>query len=298
MTCFSDVKVLNQTLMNVRKNESKIIEFESAVSTKFEQNFKSFSTLLSKAKTVASILTSSMSIYTQFGVYMQSLIAHINNLMTLNAYLSNLIISKTITSNFTTGTLDPFMRKMRDVQIQLIPLQQRIILLCKVAINKISLAEQNVAISVKSTSDSDTKEILKDLKLELIDAATVNDYSMVAWPNLPDLPKPPASIKLRSAVCDIKRADYEMIQENAETNRSKIEIHRKALDASTATAQSSLADKKVKAQLPVIADVIQATILVENAYIAYINKLEWALNETELLREQYTSDCGKKKTFN
>lgn len=288
-TSFSDVRYYKAIINAIHENESTIQEFTGNVSAEFERNIKTFLVLVSKAKTVSSIIRQSMAIYTLFGDYIQVLLTHIDNLMRLNSYLTSLIVTKTVISSNT--TLDEFMTKMRNVQFQLVPNQQRLITSVKIALNKIAIADKSVATAVKATL-SKPKADLKKLNVSLVETSTVNDYSLVAWPRLPDIPDHAATVRLRSSVCDKKTRDFKIIIDSAVKNNSRISLDRETLNASTFDEVAS-SKKKVQAQSPALVDVISATLNVESSLVAYIAKLQWALNETMLLKEEYTSPCGE-----
>ena len=117
--------------------------------------------------------------------------------------------------------------------------------------------------------------------------STLNDYSILGWPQLPDLPADGSSMmmKLRSSVCDTKEKDFIEIKDCAMTNLTLVTKSRQELNASSLTVSTSFSERKVQAQSQPIKDVIDATLNVEKAYKNYTLKLDWAIEEIRKLRE-------------
>lgn len=224
--------------------------------------------------------------------------------MSLNSYLKHLVVSKNVLPPVN-STMDPFMEKLRAIEITLVPLQEQVIFLAKVGLLKVALAQKTV--TAGSRLPRTPKSVLDSLKESMKDISSMNDYPLVGWPQLPDLPKGDRTmtIKLRSTICENKKRDYKDTTANAKQNRGRLFDDRQDLNASTFSVSSV---RKVQAQSPQIEDVIKAVINIENAFVKYEAKLDSAIVEVNRMSKDLlttipfpattSSDCYSAQILN
>lgn len=163
-------------------------------------------------------------------------------------------------------------------------------MMSKIAMNKVTIAQTTVASRVKR-STTNSKIALQQLKDVFRDISTANDYPLVGWPQLPDLPASgkAISIKLRSSACETKERNFALTMEDVQQNLTEVEEKCDALNSSTIMDVTS--SRKVQAQA--FPDVFEATNRLRDALTKYESKINSALTNIKELAVTATPSCGR-----
>ena len=298
-TSFSDIKHYKAIIEIIQANETRLSEYGRNITEHYISNYKTFMKLKSKDKTVMATIRQVINTFIDFGAYIQLLTAHVGNLMSMNSYLASLIV-KNVVPPPVNSTTDTSMTKLRSIESKLVPCQQQVLTYVKYDLMKIAIAMKTVMKTVTAGSTKQPrsqKSILESLKKSLDLIANVNDYSLVGWPQLPDLPKSDKriSLRLRSKMAQDKKRNYESFIDNAKKNQSKIEEDRTALNQSTSSVSTSSA-RKVQALAQTMVDVVNATLKVEGLYENYIRSLRYAIEEIIDLEESWVTTTTSTST--
>lgn len=286
LTTNSDQRNFKAIVKRAQGNMTKLFEIGKNVTEKYQKYYRDISKLLSKNKTVMSLIRNLItSVFREFGVYIQWLTAHEKNMKNLNSYFVFLISNKTVTAPANETSSD-FMMKVRSIESKLIPAQLQVIINSRIALNKTIAAQQNVASARKVGNSFLIKMALTFMQIDFTNSMGKSDYPIVAWPRLPDTSSTQrSSVRIRSSVCDVKERNFGDTMETGKSERSTIQKNRENFDLLTKGVQSSSnGTRKVQAQSQAALDVITAAIRVEDALLGYTNKLNFAIFEIQNLR--------------
>jgi hypothetical protein len=230
---------------------------------------------------ISQVFRELLKLFSTFSSYFRLLNTHISNYMKLNSYLSKLIISKAIPAP-SNVTSDPFMTSIRIIESKLVPGQQQVITMSKVAIRKVEAAQKTVA-TRKVQANSGLNTIFSKITRNLIQISKTSEYSLLGWPQLPDLSneEDDSMVNIRNKMCDDKLQNIRNNQKYAAKNQATIRDARNSLNTATLKMKS---ERKVQAQPQAILDVLLALTNVENSFTNYATKLSAATNEIKMLR--------------
>lgn len=270
-TCFTNVKFLESILEQIQRNETILHGHQIKLTTYFLENFRTLRKLPSKAKLVATLIRETLKIFRHFGDYEKTLRTHIANNQKLNSHLGNLIIKKIILPE-ANATLDPSIAKLMEIENQLVPVQQQILMLSKIALKKITTALKTVAASksVQSGSFETPEKLMKKVQQNLLETTSMNDYSRLGWPKFPDISGDSSTVRLRASMCDDKNKNFGNSGNKAAKNFTKLQ---KSLAAFNSTILRSSA-RRVQAIAQEDLDAILVSLQkVVDSYGGYETKL-------------------------
>lgn len=278
-TIMSDVKNFKAIKENLRDNSTILYDLAMKMNKQYLSNYFTMRKLKSKNKLVNSVIREILSFYSFQASYIQLLNVHIRNYEKLGKYLSTLITSKIIPtpSDLKLGSL---MTGVRTVEYKLIPAQQQVITMGKVAVKKINEAQKSVAIR-KVQESSDLSGIFTKMRTYFEEITSMNEYSLLGWPRLPDINADASMIKLRAKMCEDKDRNFAVSEKISLKRMKTLEILQNELNMTTARVQSS--GRKVLAQSPAILNAISATTNVANMQTNYRTKLNAARIEIRSL---------------
>jgi uncharacterized protein YoxC len=183
------------------------------------------------------------------------------------------------------ATLDPFIASIRSVESKLVPAQQQVITMAKVAAKKITEAKKAVASTSKHKvqGSNEIDKIFSKMQNCFEETASMNDYSLLGWPRLPDISNNAAMIKLRSKFCDDKDRNFAISENMQLKKRNELQELQDALNATQPKVASAI--KKVQATSQAVSNVLLAASNVAKSQVNYGSKLNTARSETSALKD-------------
>lgn len=290
---FSEEKNLRFVAENLRLNATKLYESSKVIIAQYVANFMTIRKLISKNRFVRTVMQYITKILLEVASYLQYLKTHIANHIKISSYLSTNIRSKAIPPDANL-TLDEFMTKTKTIDSKLIPGQQQVITMSKVALNKCLEVPKTTSKIVQAGEG--VSNLFKKIVKRLDKNIQMNDYSLLGWPIFPDPHNNMNSgmIQLRNGMCDMKKRDLDRIQKLVKINQTELRILRIAWNASFFIVKSA---RKVQTQSPAVLNCLTAIENVENSQTFYISKLEVAKVEVDTLKREVLIQLDEVESF-
>jgi hypothetical protein len=173
------------------------------------------------------------------------------------------------------------------IEANLSQVQQELIALELIALQKTQDALKVVTSTARTSSDSPTRAHLITLEEILEKTKTKDDHPKLKWPRIPDTTKADNGFYMKVRAQKAKTKKYKNIDYNIKKNKTKIQTTFNGLSKSVTSSRTK------RAASPAVNDVLLATSDVLNKYTEYGLKIATALTQVAGIFPINTTPCFK-----